>query len=279
MVFIVRSIRASFRRPYIIVFWSILALIYCFIDYYVYSIFSRFIQLGYGSSIDNIMHLLQMAFNLAADSETFVSVSIYFLLFIFLLSIPSALILSGFLNVVNNAVYGKKRVKGELIQGVKKHFTRIWLVTLVVLLAAVLFTIFILVASVPAMIIFKAVFDGRNELTGAAAFAGALTAFVLFFGSVFLRIHLLFWYPAVIGKGKRPFTSVRKLAGDKFWPLTARLLAFDVIYAFYMMLSMKISSTFILFIVNWLFISLFFSFFAIYIFVLYRQISSEYGGN
>jgi len=257
-------------------FWSIIALIYCFIDYYVYSIFSSFIQLGYSSGIDNIMHLLQMAYNLTTDSKTFISVLVFFLLFIFLLSIPSALVLSGFLNAVNNAVYGKKRVKGELVQGVKKYFTRIWPVTLVALLAAILFIIFVFVASVPAMIILKAVFEGRSELIGAAAFVGALTAFVLFFCSIFLRIHLLFWYPAVMGKVKKPFSSVKRLAGEKFWPLTARLLVFDVIYAFYIMLSMKIRSTFALFIVNWLFISLFFSFFAIYIFVLYKQISSEY---
>ncbi|MGI6778566.1 MAG: hypothetical protein ACOX7R_11330 [Acetivibrionales bacterium] len=275
MTIFINTVRSMFRRPLIVIFWSVLMLIYFFIDMSVSKIVNHFIQADEGSFFEGIIHLLQLVFNFVTKPGTFPLIVFYFLIFVFMASVPTGLVLSGYLNIVNGAVTAKQQSGGEFFGGIGKYFFRIWFITFRVLLFGLIFIIFALVASVPAIIITKAAVEGNSGMTAAAMFVDILTVCVLFFGSVFFRTYAFFWYPVAMDGHKRAFSTAKKLVDVNFWKLVIRFAVFDIIYILFLTIMMNIGSLPLRFAVNWVFASLYFSFFITYIFATYRVIKAS----
>lgn len=270
MAIFVRTVRALFKRPFIIVFWSLVMLVYYLVDYNVSRVLLHFTERGEENILESIIHFLQFILNFLTDSKAVPSIILYFLAFIFVASIPVGLILSGYLYIVDNTVAGKQKVKGEFFQGIRKHFIRVWFITFRVMIYSSLFVIFILVASVPAIIITKSVAAGKIEMAALAVFIDVVSVCVLFFGSVFFRTYMFFWYPAALICGKKAFKKGKVLVDAYFWRLAARFLVLDVIYVLFLSTAITINNLFILFLVSWVFASIYFSFLITYIFTAFR---------
>jgi len=275
MAVFINTVRALLKRPFIIIFWSVAALAYYLVDYNITRVLLHFEGAEETNILDSLIHILQFVFNFITDTKTLLPAVIYFIGFAFLLSVPAGLFLSGCFYVINNTVAGKKKAKGEFFAGVRKYFIRIWFITFRVLVLGFLFVLFMLVASVPAFIITKSVMAGKSELTAAAVLVDVLTAGVLFFGSVFFRTYILFWYMAAVSGASKPFSTGKKIVDDSFWNLLIRFFILDVTYILSLNVFLKLNNQTVLFILNWIFASIFFSFLITYLFAIFKVLKSR----
>jgi len=77
-----------------------------------------------------------------------------------------------------------------------------------VILFSILFTIFMLIVTVPAVAITRSFLGGKTELLALTVLFDLITLMVLFFGFMFFRIYMAFWYPAVFNFKTVIFQSV-----------------------------------------------------------------------
>ena len=264
------TIRTLLKRPFIIVYCGVFSLLCTILNYNISSILLRFEELEESSIYESIIHLIQLVYNYLANFESFFSIILYFFIIVFIISVPLALFISGYLYIVNNTVNARKRTNNEFFKGVKKYYIRILVMTFITLTISILFIIFISIASVPAIVITNAVVEGSPELVGAAIFVDILTVSMLFFVSVCFRAYIFAWYPAVYERKKKAFSLGKKLVNKHFWAFTFRITLFDIIFILFIILPSKIFEGTPLFLFNWLFITLFFSFFIVYIFSIFR---------
>jgi len=99
-----------------------------------------------------------------------------------------------------------------------------------VILFSILFTIFMLIVTVPAVAITRSFLGGKTELLALTVLFDLITLMVLFFGFMFFRIYMAFWYPAVFNF-KDSYFSIGKYAADTyFWKIVVMFLKFDVAF-------------------------------------------------
>ena len=261
------------KRPLIIVFFSILALAFCLVDYInpVTKVFLKWGSLGGGDVFQSIVLMIQFLLKLLVTARGM----LYLTLVLIAASLFIALIFSGYFNMVNSALEGKARVKGEYFSGLKKYFVRVFFMSFVFLLLSAIFAIFLLVASVPALVITKAALSGKSGFYAAAILVDVITIIVLFFGFMFYRIYMSFWYPAAVSNTKRAFIIGKKTADMYFWGLIRRFFVVDVVFVLIHIVFMYFESSPIIFFVKWALYTLFFAFLVTYVFALYKVISNS----
>jgi len=159
----------------------------------------------------------------------------------------------------------------------RKYFIRVSLISARVTVFGFLFIIFMLVASVPSIVISRAAATDKPELLAAAIFVDILTAGIIFFGLMFFRLYMLYWYPAAINNSGKYFSIGKQTVDRKFWSLTGRFVIFDAVYILFQFLFTLIKDPSVNLIVNWLFRTCFFTCFVIYIFYSYRKYSGING--
>lgn len=273
MVVFRNTVAAICVRPFIILFTGILVFGYCLVDY-ILSPLKVFFTMGLNNEdniLDSLMHFIQLIFNQLSDINTLFRVAGCYFGSLIPASIFIGIILSGCLYIINNAVNRKPRKKREFLAGVKKYFFKISVISFKTLLISTLFIIFMLVASVPAIVITKAAASGKSELAAAATFINVLTFAVLFFGCMFFRTHIFFWFPAAINYKKRPFREGKRLVDAHFWGMVGRLIIFDIIFIMSEYIFISSNQSFLLFIANWIFKTVFLAFFITYIFSLFNN--------
>ena len=140
-----------------------------------------------------------------------------------------AILLSGYFNILNNAVEGKSKKRGsEFIAGIKKYFLRMVSLNLWTLCLIVLFAVYVLIASIPAAIFIDNAFSGTiNIIAGILLFI--ITILVLFFSYAFFRQYIVFWYPSALVYDKNHFKMAKKISDNNFWILLSRFIVFDIV--------------------------------------------------
>lgn len=262
------TLRAIAKRPVIVWFLGTLALLFLAVNKYnpAISILSGLGKVTKGDVFESIMSLLQII--------TELRMLVIMLLFIIGLSISSALlaglIFSGYLKIVSNAVENKNKEKGQFASGFKKYFLKTLLMSFATVFLSLILLVFAAIASVPSIVTTRAALSGKLEFSIAALFIDVLTASVLFFGLMFFRIYFLFWYPAVFNDDEKPFTAGKKVADKCFWQIAFRFAAFDAFFAAAWFAVAQIKDPAAQFLVNWVFITFFLSFFITYIFSFYK---------
>lgn len=264
------SVRVIKKRPFIILYMGALILAYYIIDSYnpITSILAEMNTFFSDDISESIISLLQFIF----DPGIFPLMAIMIAGLSVIGGIVWALAFAGYLNVVDNAVDNKPPVKGEYLQGFKGSFLRLAFISMRFLFFAFIFVLFMLVASVPAIIITKSASLARLDILFAAIFVDVLTAGIIFFGLMFVRIYMFFWLPAAYYHNKKTFTIGKRVSDNGFWSIVKSLILFDIIFVAFQYLFSKISIPFLVFVGNWAFETAFFTVLVIYVFTTFKKL-------
>jgi hypothetical protein len=279
-----KALNAMFKRPFIIFFTGIITLIYCIIDYFnpITYLIMGFNRIGKGNFLESIVYAVQLLFNFVSNTRNAVKDIIIFLIFILVFSLILGIIFSGLFYVVNKALDGGPKTKGEFIRGIRKFAIRLSWVSFRVLISGLLVFIILLIAIIPAVVITRAWLSGKSELVAVVAFLDTLTVGVVFFGVMFFSAYVFFWYPAAVNIKRKTFSAAKYIADNNFWPLVIRILILEIILVVshliltYINVNLSTSNAgnpifaYAMFIINWVFKTLFFSFFITYIFAYFK---------
>lgn len=223
----------------------------------------------------DIMHSIISALQILSD-PSFIPTVVAIIIGISVIgSLIAGLLFSGFFYMLNNALSGKEKVKGEFRSGVKKYFKRVALISIRIILIGFLLVVFLSIATIPAIVITKAATPQKPELIASAVFVNFLTILVLFFGMMFFKIYALFWYPAAINAQGKYFTAGKKAADLNFWRVVGRFIIFDAVFVLVELIFWKLGDSLITFLANWLFMTGFILLYITYVFFMYRLAHSK----
>jgi len=275
--------RILFGRPFLILFMSAMALVYSVFEYnMVLPLAFGFTAIGVGNMLESAMSFIQLVFGLITSPGILSGGIIYFAGGLVISALAAGALLSGFLYVLNNTINGSPRASGEYIHGLKTYFSRISAVTLVIISSTVLYILFMMIVSVPAITVTRAAASGRLELFAGAVVTDVVTLGVLFFGCMFFRIYTLFWYPSSINYGKGAFIIAKRIADSNFWSITGRFILFDLVFILlqgallagklFIMHQESMNPVYTLAILglDWIFKTVFFGSFIVYIFSAFK---------
>ncbi|HEY9060104.1 MAG TPA: hypothetical protein VIO64_06330 [Pseudobacteroides sp.] len=279
-----KAVQSIVRRPFILVYFGLIALIYSIIDSRnpITAILMGFNRLGKGDFLEMIIYSIQILLNIMLNPQTAIKALIGFILLLLVGSFIIGLIFSGYFYVVNNAVSKKEKQKGEFFQGIRRYFLRITFVSLRAVLISIIILIVTLVATVPAVIITKSWLSGRQELTMVAAFVDVVTLGIIFLIFMFFSTYISFWFPASINSSKRWFFTGKENADKLFWKISFRYVMFFAVFmaCHFILAKINVNSAeagsildlkkFAGFMANWVFNTVFFSLFITYIFSVYK---------
>jgi hypothetical protein len=155
-------------------------------------------------------------------------------IFIFLFSLLAisaivSFIVSGYSHVLNISLQDKEKANGEFISGVVKHYFKYTVYIFLHLLTFSLMIIVLVLASMPAMLSLKMVFQGHNDLVLASIFITLISVLVLFFGTVMYLMYSAYMYPSLTNFKKGAFFMARKVVNSYFWYLMPRFLGFVIV--------------------------------------------------
>jgi hypothetical protein len=256
------------KRPFVWIFMSLVMMVYCIANTYnpVIPILKGFSQLGGSSIIEGVIGILQLVLN----KTLILKVLLAYGALTILLSLLAGLLLSGYLNVVNNALDGKQRFNGEFLIGIRKYFGRLFFITFRLMIIGLLFVVFLMIACVPAIVITKTAITSAPDLYIAAVIVDILTVMVLFFSVVFFETYVLFWYPAVIHNEPKPFRAGKRMADTCFWKLMLRFLAFDALFILIEAITLILDNALAALLVSWVLKTIFFSTLVVFVFASFK---------
>ncbi len=216
------------KRPELLFFFGLITFIYCFIEYnFIMPLANVVTVLKTGNIFDSVMHFIQ----LVLSNVTIIKPAniIFVLIGLIAVSLIAGLFLSGYLNVLNSSFIDSKRLKGSFGKGVRKHFVKISRITFAVILFSLLFVVFMLVVSVPSIVITNAAITDKPELMVVSMILDFITVCIMFFSIMFFKIYMLFWYPAALNSDKKFFARGKRAADASFWSIVLRFLLFDIV--------------------------------------------------
>lgn len=271
------TVRAVKSRPLIIILPAVLLLLWSVLNTYnpILPVISGIVKITGGTTMDSLVSVLQ----LIMDPSLIPLVLLLFIGTILLVSLFAGLVLSGYFYVIASALNGRKRCSGEFREGLKRYFFRYFLISLRAVPFMEALAVFMLVSSIPAIIVTRAVTIDKPELLIAAVFVDILTAAVLFFSLIFSRIYIFFWYPSALKAAKKPFTYGKRLVDRHFWEIVLRVLFFDIVFAAFHYIISAIGSPIMQQLLAWLFNTVFFTTFAVYVFKAFSEYSKPSDTN
>lgn len=279
------AVGVMFKRPFILVFFGLLMLIYSVINLFnpFFTLLVGLSAYSGGNALEGIIPFLQLMLNPAILLK-----GLPFVLgLLIILALFIGVVFSGYFYVIRNAVGGIQKSGEEYRTGLKKYFMRVSSMSFRVLLFGLVFILFGLVASVPAIVVNGGLRAGKVEFFVASVILDVLTIGVLFFGFMFFRIYAFFWYPAALNGEKRAFGMGKRLADAHFWEVVRRFIVFDIVFAVFQTLYVSAGyllsggqagvslSGVALFVVNWLFNTFFFASMITYVFSAFKLYKEE----
>ena len=257
------------RRPIAAALLGLAVLLYCIADR-LNPVMPILLGLGNvtgGSIFENTISFLQ----LILDPGIILPLLLFVILFSVLSAAAAGAITSCFFHMVHNALEGKKRTPREFIEGFRKYFLRMSLISLRIIGIGVGTAAVLLVSSVPAMIVINSAKSSKPELFLAALFVSLLTAGIIFFSLMFFRSYMFFWFPAAFYEEGKAFSAAKKMVDEHFWNIASKYLAFDVIFVIFQLLVSSMKDSALLLIVKWCFGTIFLLLFSTYLFTTYKR--------
>ncbi|MDP4183011.1 MAG: hypothetical protein Q8942_18230 [Bacillota bacterium] len=278
------AVRSILDRPFIWVYFGIIALIYSIIDSInpLTALLMGFNRIGKGDFLEMIIYSIQIFINIMTNAGTATKALIVFIILLLVVSLLMGVAFSGYFNVINNVVRKKDKYEGEFFEGLKSYFLRTTFVSLRALLTSIFVIFTALIAAVPAVIITKSWISGRQELTIVAAFVDVITVGALILIFMFFSTYISFWFPASINNDKSAFLVGKENADKIFWKLSLRYILFFFIFLICHFILSRLSinpeeidlagniKRFAVFVANWFFNTVFFSFAITYVFSAYK---------
>jgi len=223
------SVQLLAKRPLILFLTIIISFVICMVENLFITLFYSITMFKTGSRFDDYVNIIQFLIDAVLVPKTAVKIIILAVVFVVATALILALLLSGGFNILNSAAQGNdKKGQNGFVAGVKKYFLRMISLNLWTLCSVILFIIYVLIASIPAVIIFDNALNGTVNI-----FAGILlfvvTIVVIFFSFAFFRQYIAFWYPSAIIYDKNHFKIAKRISNLNFWPMLSRFIVFDII--------------------------------------------------
>jgi hypothetical protein len=281
------AVYTIFKRPFLVLFLALIMPIICIIEYFALSLLFTVSAIGTGNIFESVVNLFQILIDLLFNPSTALKMLFYLILTVAVISILTGFILSGYLTVINKTLEGNPREKGEFLKGAQKYFYKISFINCKVLLLGIIFFAFIMVITIPALIITRSTDMSKIGFVASTAFLDIITFIVCFFGAMFFRLYILFWYPAVFNFEKKPFSIGKRVVDNYFWQIAGQFIIFDLVFTIYQMIFVfadysfvkhgtgNIVLTALLFIVNWIFKTAFATVFITYVFSAFKMFSGN----
>ncbi|MCX7710044.1 MAG: hypothetical protein N2484_09350 [Clostridia bacterium] len=276
--------RTLIKHPILLLITAIIMVFYCIFEYnLLLPVLFSFSAIGVGNFFESAMSFIQLIFSFMTSPGLLSMTLVYLVAVLLVVSLFFGVLFAGFFNMINNTLEKKPRFKGEFFLGLKKYSIRMFLINMRVLLFSILYIPFIMIVCVPAIAATRAAMQGKAELLAGSILVDVVTVCVLFFGILFYRMYILFWYPSALVQGKKAFSRGKQLADRYFWRITKRIVAFDLIFLFLggmlliaklvLMHEQNMNSVlmFVVLVVDWVFKTLFFGTFILYVFAFFKK--------
>ncbi len=185
-------------------------------------------------------------------------------------SIAAGLLLPGYLLIVDDGMAMGRKKKGLFLEGLKSYFFKFFFITLKTVLFTAFFVIFLMVASVPAIIVTRAAFTTKPDLLLGALFIDLVTAGVFLMCLSFFKAYVYMWYIAASKGEKSPFKNGKAVAERQFGRLALGLLVFDVIFVAVIFLIYLSDNQFFRYTAGWASATVIFTTLAVYLVQAYK---------
>lgn len=242
-------IKPFLKRYDLLIIFSLITLVYCIIEYYIFFPFILSMSIfKSGNILEIIMYVIQLSFKYLFKPKYL----IYGIIGIVASGFLFGFLFSGLFYSFNNflskkanpedGVFNIKFLKSQYLNGVKRHFWRMSFISGSTVLYTILFTAFMAIASIPAIAILRGQIVGEFDFLLLAVMLTLITAVVLFFGYMFFRIYILFWYPPAFSFKRKIFAIGKKAADTYFWKIASFLLVFDIVFCLFQLILILLNS-------------------------------------
>lgn len=269
---------AVIKRPFIIIMIGILMLLAAVANAFipVVAMIMGIINATGGGIFEGMLSILQMLIDPGVIPTALITLTVFTLV----ASIAAGLLLPGYLLVVRDSVVQGDKKRGLFLAGLKKHFFRVFLITVRAVLLTALLAIFLMVAGVPAIIVTKAALTTRPNLMIAAVFIDIITIGVLFMCLSFFKAYIFMWVLAAVDGMTKPFRAGKSIADRSFWKLALGMLVFDVVFVTVIFAIYLSGSQLFRYVAGWVFATGFFTILAVYLVQFFKDGSRKAGiGN
>lgn len=264
------AIGVIFKRPLVFVYISIIALIFCIVEYFnpITGVISGLNLKGGISITDGFFTIVSIIMKPLHYPKMFLVLAIA----IFVAALIFAAVMSGYMFAVNNTIERRKRSSGELRLGFKKYFFKMFFLTFFTVLIGVIFAIALIVSLVPAFYILKSTNTGKLMLPAyLPAILAMLSGLVAFFAIMVFEVYVSFLYPSLFSGEMRPYHYGNSVAGKAFVEMIIPLILFDAVLIVFQIILSRFNANYVLLAINWVFKSIFVSIFISYIFASFRK--------
>lgn len=262
------TIGAILKRPFIIIFFAIFSLGYSIVDYNV-PVLNLIVLLNTfmdGDLYQSLFTIIQWILKIIVTFKGILVITVA----VIIISLLIAIVLSGYFSIINNTLDRKTKFKGEFGEGLRKYFIKIWIMSMIGMIITILFILVLMVAGVPALIVTKAAAVGKSGYFLTAVLVDFITVGVAFFGFMFLRIYLIFWFPSVFENDKKAFSKGKRLVDTYFWSIVVKFLLLDILFIIFQILAVNAGNSLAFLPAKWIFNTLFFGFYITYVFSLFK---------
>lgn len=268
---------AVMKRPFILVLIGILMLLAAVANAFVpvIAMIMGIINMTGGGIFEAVLSVLQMMIDPGIIPVAFLSLAVVTLL----ASAAVGLLLPGYLLIVDDGLAHGDKKKGLFLAGLKSGFLRFFLITVRTVPITFLLVIFLMVASVPAIVVTKAALTTRPNLLIAAVFVDIVTIGMLFMCLSFFKAYVYLWYIAAARNSPKPFKTGKALADRNFWKLASGLFAFDAVFAGALFAIYLSDSQWFRYAAGWVFTTGFFTTLAVYLVRTYRDCTRKDSGS
>lgn len=240
------AVYVSLKRPVTFLAIGFIIFLYCLLETFLFyqpiELFFRFKGNLAETVVISIMGIKTQIFRLSLSTKlTYLFIGF---IAIIVISIGVSIIISGYFYTLKNVVERKKAYAGEFLEGISKYFGKVFKAVLKSLIVFIIFMILLLIAVVPALIITNTGFgNGKFGIAIMAIILDIITVFMAFFVLMFLRMYLFFWFPSIyLSNSKKTFTASKKAVDGFFWDIVEKFIAFDIVFIFFQLLILGISS-------------------------------------
>lgn len=267
------TIQTAVKRPFVpIMIGSIMfaaAIFNAFIP--IMAMIIGIVNMTGGGFFDSMLSVLQML----VDLENIPIILISLAALTVIVSVAIGLLLPGFLLIVDDGLEKGKKKKGLFAEGLKKYFFRFLVMTLKTSLCTLMLIVFLLVASVPAIIVTRATMTSNPDLLFAAIFMDIVTIGVFFMCLSFFSAYIYMWFIAASKGVIKPFKAGKAVADRGFWSISLSFLLFDIIFAATIYLIYSSDSQMFRYVSGWIFTTAFFTTLAVYLVSAYNKIAEQ----
>lgn len=271
------TIQTAVKRPFIPILIGSIMLVAAIFNAFIplMAMIIGIVNMTGGGFFDSILSVLQMLI----DPENIPIILISLATITVIVSVVIGLLLPGFLLIVGDGLEKGEKRKGLFAEGLKKYFFRFLLMALKTSLFSLLFIVFLLVASVPAIIVTRATMTSNPDLLLAAIFMDIVTAGVFFMCLSFFSAYIYMWYVAASKGVIKPFKAGKAVADRGFWSISLSLLLFNIIFATTIYLIYSSDNQLFRYVSGWIFATAFFTTLAVYLVNAYKKIEIRKGDS